>query len=236
MGYHRAGFEVVGVDIKPQKNYPFEFHQADAIEFGRKYGREFSVIHASPPCQGYTTMNQRWNDARESHPKLIAETREILKDTGKEYIIENVCGAKAEMDRPFQLCGSSFGLGVRRHRLFECSFFILIPECSHIGEEIPVYGKLDGRRLWTRTDGTELRAPKELSVAAEAMDINWMDWDELREAIPPAYTEYIGRQLMQILNKKKGQPWQQWQYRQSIQFTEPKRKTSGPYQTEGMWS
>ena len=98
------------------------------------------------------------------------------------------------------LCGSMFGLGVRRHRLFESSELLMgQPRCAHTGLEIAVYGKLDGRRIWTRADGTEVRAAADLATAHAAMGIDWMTWDECREAIPPAYTEHIGGMLMDVL-------------------------------------
>ena len=192
MGLYRAGFEVVGVDNRPQPRYPFTFIQADALKPPVDF-RRFDFIWASPPCQGYTTMNNR----RPSRmPRLIAETRRMLEWCGVPYCIENVEGAASHMRRSFRLCGSSFALGTRRHRLFECSTLILAPRCCHGVRNVPVYGKLDGRRLWARRDGSELRAPKTLGEASEAMGIDWMQWDELRESIPPAYSEFIGREFL----------------------------------------
>ena len=191
MGYHRAGFEVVGVDINPQPRYPFEFHQADAMTFPLD---GFDVIHASPPCQGYTTMNNRWGS---DSPLLIAETRKRL--AGRTYIIENVCGAKNELINPIRLSGELFGLRVHRPRLFEINPWILSFQLPPRQENpVAVYGKHDQRRLWTRTDGSELRCAT-LEDALPAMGIDWMEWDELKEAIPPAYTEWIGKQLMEVL-------------------------------------
>jgi DNA (cytosine-5)-methyltransferase 1 len=199
MGYHRAGFDVVGVDIKPQPHYPFEFIQADALEYPLE---GFDAIHASPPCQGYTTMNGRYGSVS---PRLIADVRRVLETAalaGHPYVIENVLGAHSQMVEPVELCGASFGLSVRRHRLFECNFPVMRLACACQGDELPVYGKLDGRRLWTRRDGTELRAAATLEEAQTSMGIDWMDWDELREAIPPAYTEHIGHYLMAELRQK----------------------------------
>lgn len=193
MGYHRAGFEVVGVDINPQPHYPFEFHQADALTFPLD---GFDAIHASPPCQGYTTMNNRHAS---SIPKLISETRDRL--VGIPHVIENVPGAKAHMRLPYELTGEMFGLGVHRPRLFETSFMLLVPaRPKRQHNPAAIYGRNDGRRLWTRVDGSELRCA-DLVTAKNAMGIDWMDWDEIREAIPPAYTEYIGRQLMRVLER-----------------------------------
>jgi DNA (cytosine-5)-methyltransferase 1 len=209
MGYHRAGFDVVGVDIKPQPNYPFEFVQADALEVlsqglerphrGPYPLDEFDAIHASPPCQAHVAGMAAANRAlgRElDHVDLIAATRELLRSTGLPYVIENVVGAPLE--RPVRLCGSSLGLDVRRHRLFETSFALMAPPCMH--------GVEDGD-YWTswRPKG-ETRRAKTVQVygqAAEkhhwgpAMGIDWMTFDELAEAIPPAYTELIGHQLLQ---------------------------------------
>lgn len=193
MGYHRAGFDVVGVDIAPQPNYPFEFHQADALTYPLE---GFDAYHASPPCQGYTTMNNRHGSAS---PLLIARTRERLQATGKPWVLENVPGAKRWMLCPTELTGEMFGLGVYRPRLFDASFLLLAPaRPPRQSEAAAVYGKQDGRRLWTRTDGTELRVAT-LERGSEAMGIDWMTWDELREAIPPAYTEHIGHQLKAVL-------------------------------------
>jgi DNA (cytosine-5)-methyltransferase 1 len=200
MGYHRAGFDVVGVDIDPQPHYPFEFHQADALAFPLD---GFDVIHASPPCQGYMSFNnlnaERYGH-RTDHPLLIEPVRRRLRAQGVPYVIENVPGAPLE--KQLTLCGSMFGLGVRRHRHFESSELMMgQPRCAHTQAEVGVYGKLDGRRLWTRTDGSEVRAARTLAQAQAAMGIGWMDWDGLRESIPPAYTEYIGAMLMATLGQ-----------------------------------
>lgn len=200
MGYHRAGFEVVGVDIVPQPRYPFEFKQKNAIQFLEsrdwEYFGPFDAIHASPPCQGYTSMNRRHAETRDAHPQLIAEVRHLLQATELPYVIENVPGARPHLEYPVGVCSRGLGLGVGRHRLYECSFSVFSVWCQCDGTEVPVYGKLDGRRLWTRKDGSELQAARTLEQASEAMGIDWMTWDELREAIPPAHTEHIGGYLM----------------------------------------
>lgn len=215
MGYHRAGFEVVGVDIDPQPRYPFEFHQADALEYLAEHGHEFDVIHASPPCQHYSTMTKgRWQDRLESHPDLIAPVRALLQKIGKPYVIENVEGARAELVNPILLCGTMFGLQtkhgsqLRRHRYFEMSIpMFLVPTCQHNkGSVIGVYGggQNPARRrpatigVWGHAGGSSNR-DNLISFGTddrrEAMGIDWMVGDELSEAIPPAYTEYIGSQL-----------------------------------------
>ena len=203
VGYARAGFEVVGVDIAPQPNYPFEFVRMDALEyldlwmFGLSYYESFQAIHASPPCQAYTTMNNRHAS---NSPPLIAETRNLLGKTGLPYVIENVLGALPEMVQPYTLTGEMFGLRVHRPRLFETSFQMMVPpRVTRQADPVAVYGKLDGRRLWTRRDGSELRAPRQLEVAAAAMGVDWMTWDELRESIPPVYTEFVGAQILDLL-------------------------------------
>jgi len=220
MGYFRAGFEVVGVDIAPQPHYPFEFHQADALEYVREHGHEFDAIHASPPCQRYSLMRRgRWQDRE--HPDLIAPTRDLLIASGRPYIIENVEGARDELISPVMLCGTMFSLGtsegsqLRRHRLFECSWnsLILTPPCNHNdGSPIGVYGggQNPARKrpatvgVWGHAGGSSQRdGVVQFGTAErrEAMGIGWMTGDELSEAIPPAYTFYLGTQLMRYVTE-----------------------------------
>jgi len=187
MGYHRAGFEVVGVDIAPQPNYPFEFIQADALEYPLD---GFDAIHASPPCQAYTAL------ATGEHPRLIEPMRERLASSGVPWVIENVVGAP--LRRPVLLCGSMFGLNVRRHRLFEGHVPVLTPNCSHgIQREIRAYYGNPGWLAYRRKgDGSALLRGS-LKQAPRDMGIDWMlEWDEVREAVPPAYTEFIGKALL----------------------------------------
>lgn len=193
MGLHRyfPDAEIVGVDIRPQKNYPFIFEQADAMTYPLD---GFDFIWASPPCQGYTTMNNRHGRAG----GLVSDVRGMLERQrlycdGPHWIIENVAGAVREMLCPITLCGSAFHLGVQRHRIFDASFAMLSPGCSHLGAPVAVYGAMDGRRLWTRKDGTELRAWRSVTEAQVALGIDWMDEDGLRQAIPPAYSEYLAQ-------------------------------------------
>jgi DNA (cytosine-5)-methyltransferase 1 len=198
MGYHRAGFDVVGVDINPQPHYPFEFVQADAMTYPLD---GFDAIHASPPCQAHVqwnNLNAERYGSRVPHPDLIPGIRERLRLSRLPYVIENVVGAP--LLSPVTLCGSTFGLNVRRHRRFESNALLMAHgACRHTREAIAVYGKLDGRRIWTRSDGSEVRCARTLEQARAAMGIDWMTWDELREAIPPAYTEWIGTQLLAAL-------------------------------------
>lgn len=194
MGYAQAGFEVVGVDIEPHPEFPFEFHRANALEFPIE---GFDAIHASPPCQAYTTMGNR---NRGDHPDLIAPTRERLVSSGLPYVMENVHGARRKLIDPLNLSGGMFGLRVHRPRFFEVNFNLPKPPIARpVADAIGVYGKLDGRRLWTRSSGTEQRAARTLEEAQEAMGIDWMGWDDLRESIPPAYTEWIGKHLIRLL-------------------------------------
>lgn len=201
LGYHRAGFDVVGVDIELQPHYPFHFIRGDASRWleswmPRLFRRNFDAIHASPECQGYTTMNNRHGS---SHLPQIPDIQELLEATGLPYVIENVSGALSEMRSPIELTGEMFGLRVHRPRLFESNVMLLAPPRPRRQlDPVAVYGKQDGRRLWTRADGSELRVA-DLKTGSEAMGIDWMTWDELREAIPPAYTQHIGGQLVRAL-------------------------------------
>lgn len=196
MGYHRAGFDVVGVDNKPQPHYPFEFHQADALEFCEAHGHEFDAIHASPPCQAFSASQViRGRD----HPDLLTPCRLLMQASGRPWVIENV--VKAPMRTDAMLCGSMFGLQVQRHRLFEWSEGtpILAPACHHVwrhGRPVGVYGHTGGK-------STGLTSGNHGWLVAdwrEAMGIDWMMRDELAQAIPPAYTEYIGGFLIDHLN------------------------------------
>lgn len=203
VGYARAGFEVMGVDVEPHSDYPFTLRVADALAVLTDGGfvRGFDVVHASPPCQAYTTMSNR---KRGDWPDLIAPVREALRATGRPYVIENVPGAAALMLGPVLVHGGMFGLGVNRPRLFECSLPLMAYRAPSVRDPVGVYGKLDGRRLWTRVDGSEQRAARSLEEARSAMGIDWMSWADLTEAIPPAYTEFIGVQLLEHLDLPSG--------------------------------
>jgi DNA (cytosine-5)-methyltransferase 1 len=192
VGYARAGFEVVGVDIRPQPRFPFAFHQADALTFPLD---GFDAIHASPPCQGYTAIRTVNKFAKE-WPLLVEPIRERLEAAGVPYVIENVPGAP--MRSPLILCGSSFGLRVRRHRLFESNLLLLGPSCNH-GPDRPL--AVYGDHPENCPTGKINRAPT-LVAGQAAMGIEWMKWRELCESIPPAYTEHIGRQLLVALTSR----------------------------------
>lgn len=192
MGYHRAGFEVVGVDINPQPNYPFEFWQMDALLGISLFGRGVDVIHASPPCQAFTAYRRRGSEVGAKYPNLIPEMRDTLEGCGLPYVIENVPGAP--LRNPIQLCGSSFGLDVRRHRLFESNLPLSALPCDH-GWQTPRFPPATNRTNLRRTVEVGVwRIP--LTVQQEAMGIDWMTLPELSQAIPPTYTEHLGRQLM----------------------------------------
>lgn len=199
VGYHRAGFEVVGVDISPQPHYPFEFHQGDALEFLWHHGREFDVRHASPPCQSHSAL--RTVAPGHTSGWMLPAVRHALRSIGRPYVIENVVGA--DMPGSIILCGKHFGLTaatearglvhLRRHRQFESNMPLRSPGLhTHPRSErtIGVYGNGDGGgRGWKGS----------IANRRDAMGIDWMTRSELAQAIPPAYTEYIGRQLIDHL-------------------------------------
>jgi DNA (cytosine-5)-methyltransferase 1 len=194
MGYHRAGFEVVGVDIEPQPHYPFEFHQADAMTYPLN---GFDAIHASPPCQAYSAGRNIWKGRlpENRHPDLVDATRQRLVESGRPYVIENVVGAP--LTNYVVLCGDMFGLGVKRHRLFETSFMIWAPpKCrpSHPDFFVSVFG---GGAKAKRTGRGFPKTNVVHAEASRAMGIDWMTRDELSQAIPPVYTEWIGHHLYQ---------------------------------------
>lgn len=202
MGYYQAGFtDITGIDINPQKHYPFKFIQADALEYLAEHGSEYDVIHASPPCQAYSLASVRHRNEGKEYPKLIEPTRELLIKIGKPYIIENVPGAP--LINPITLCGLMFDLHVFRHRKFETSFMVLQPSHpSHKGKRIGegYYSIAGGAGRW-KSWGTVKKDVSKGTAAQwkEAMDIDWMTRKELTQAIPPAYTKYIGEQLIGML-------------------------------------
>lgn len=197
-GYQEAGFDVVGVDIKPQPNYiGDEFWQRDALTLLPLEMREhFDLIHASPPCQFATVYGNNSEHVRDDHENLIPATRELLQASGVPYVIENVYGARDELIDPIMLCGTSFPpLEVRRHRMFESSFPLMSVPCNH--------GRLTERKYpgsTNRPNGRtvcnigEWRVP--LEVQQEAIGIDWMTVPELSQAIPPAFTKFIGEQFL----------------------------------------
>jgi DNA (cytosine-5)-methyltransferase 1 len=216
MGYAQAGFEVVGVDLKHRPRYPFEFIQADALALDPAFLVSFDAIHASPPCQAHTSMKTMHN-ARE-HSDLVAPVRAMLKASNRPWVIENVIGAP--LDAPIMLCGTMFGLGVadadlQRHRLFEMSDPpLFVPQCQHGRRAtVGVYGGhvRDRRRRTIGIYGEGARDSRrkldkgvdEFTVedARAAMGIDWMTLAELCQAIPPAYTHWIGQHLFALVQQ-----------------------------------
>ena len=192
VGYSNAGFSVVGVDIDQQPRYPFRFFQRDALDFVTIHGRHFDAIHASPPCQLYsTTQRLRGN----THPDLIAPTRALLESTGKPYVIENVEAARSELRNPVLLCGAMFGLRTYRHRLFETNFPVDVPEHP---EHVHRTAKM-GRRPQDDEFMHVVGNFSGVELGREVMGMPWASRDGLREAIPPVYAEFIGRQLATYL-------------------------------------
>lgn len=207
MALARSGWRIIGVDKEPQPNYPFEFHQGDALEVPLD---GFDAIHASPPCQGYSSLRHRNGRA---YPRLISAVRErvLTEAPGAPYVIEKVEQARPEMIDLITLCGSSFGLRVRRHRLFETNFPVDRVPCDHVWQ--------DGHRPYriyvgkSRTNGLGYRESgiqpvhggnhniggNSVFLKSVAMGIDWMTEEELNEAIPPAYSHHIGRALLKAV-------------------------------------
>lgn len=189
VGYARAGFEVVGVDINPQPNYPFKFHQADALAWVKEHWHEFDAIHASPPCQRYSAMSNCRPGLNLDYPDLISSTRSALRDSRLSWVIENVPGSP--LVDPIELCGTMFGLELYRHRLFESSVNLVAPH--HPDHTLPA-SKAGHWKPGTVMSVAGHCAP--VAKARQVMGIDWTTRDELAEAIPPAYTEHIGKQLL----------------------------------------
>jgi DNA (cytosine-5)-methyltransferase 1 len=211
MGYHRAGFRVCGIDIKYQRHYPFSQVTQDALSYAADHGSEYDVIHASPPCQAYTRLRvvaQSGNRPKKEYPALINETRNLLISIGRPWVIENVC--IKNLNAHFMLCGSMFGLGVncddgiwrqlRRHRYFESSLLLLNGlHCKHDGSSsIGVYGH-GGYGEPMKKTGQRCGYQGRIRERSDAMGIDWMSMREIAQAIPPAYTEYIGKQFISVL-------------------------------------
>lgn len=200
VGYKLAGFDVVGVDINPQPHYPFPFVQCDALKLHEGFISLFDAVHASPPCQSYSDLAKRNGNADE-WPRLIDPVRRTLVTSGLPYIIENVEGAP--LHNPVMLCGTMFkGLRVIRHRLFEVNFPVLTPNHGRhpkvhtFDKRKSHYGKTNDMRDFVQVTGG---GNCSIAAARDAMQIDWMTKGELNEAIPPAYTQFIGKQLLQYL-------------------------------------
>jgi DNA (cytosine-5)-methyltransferase 1 len=198
MGYHRAGFEVVGVDLAPQRRFPFEFIRADALTFPLD---GFDAVHASPVCKRYSQATRTARVDPTTHPDQIAPIRERLIASGLPYVIENVEGAP--LIDPVRLCGSSFGLDVRRHRLFESNIALTAPPCDHAWQTPRFHPNRSDRKGTGRLASVIVVAGHgndgpggRVDDWRRAMGIPWMTRDELAQAIPPAYTEHVGTQIM----------------------------------------
>lgn len=182
-GYHDAGFDVVGVDIEPQPRYPFEFIQGDAVELmaDPDFLAQFDAIHASPPCQAYANVT-KWTGTQSDHPDLVPPVLALLEAQHRPWIVENVENAPIRPD--YILCGSHFGLRVRRHRWFQTSWhgFSLLPGCMHRDTDLAFMHK--GERAY-----------------ADALGGTWMSSKGGRQAIPPAYTEYLGGLMLEQMQE-----------------------------------
>lgn len=193
MGYWRAGFhDITGVDHKFQKNYPFDFHQADVFEWCETHDlSQYDLIHASPPCQRYTRCTPP--EHRDKHPDDIARTRKLIKKGN--YVMENVPDARALLNDPIMLCGTMFGMNLWRHRYFECKPLLTFPpaDCNHSRNPVMITGT--SRRY---IDGVRVGEHSAEECRQES-GLFWMTRKEMDEAIPPAYTEWIGKQLMGVI-------------------------------------
>jgi len=226
MGYYRVGFALYGIDNRPQPHYQFPYICMDALEAMDRllrgegltfsngetlYLADFDAYHASPPCQDDSIATQKWKNKGYVYPQLIEPTRQLLINTGKPYVVENVTGAKKRLHNPILLCGLSFGLKVVRHRWFECSPFIMSP--GHSSRQC--HGAVTRKIAINDPAGHGMpgHTYRALTVAGhggnsqsfrwqdwqEAMGIDWMTKQELTQAIPPAYTEYIGKYLLEAI-------------------------------------
>lgn len=195
MGYRRAFPDavIVGVDVAPQPHYPFTFAQADALGISLS---GFDLIHASPPCQHFTMYGNNVKDIKDRYEDLVAPTREMLKAAGVPYVIENVPGAP--LVNPITLCGSMFGLQVRRHRLFETSWPMMCPPCNHgVRVDRPYKGSSNRGPRFTIEVGAW---NEKIELQRACMGVDWpMTVRELSEAIPPAYTQWIGEQFAALV-------------------------------------
>lgn len=211
-GYYQAGFEVLGVDIVAQPNYPFEFVQMDAIEFLKTQDlTRFDAIHASPPCQAHTKAQAlskgRNNGKYGEHPDFIPQTRELLRELGKPYIIENVVGAPLE--KPISLSGTQFkNIYTQRKRIFESNIDLQEPSTKPVAKKTPTAGNgfgQDGFIAICGSGGVRGMNSKQIPLywGFALGGIDWMTRAELAEAIPPVYTEFLGKQIIEYLDKQK---------------------------------
>ena len=218
-GYRRAGFEVVGVDVNPQPRYKAgRFVQADALAYVAQYGWMFDAIHASPPCQAHSLITPD----KSKHVDLIPQTRFWLETIGAPYVIENVYGARRTLRNPVMLCGRDFGLKVYRHRLFESNVLLMglhhephrdnTPRAGHGISDKGFISVTSGGKSSRRSNGLQSLSSEGfvtmtghfsgIEYCRTAMGIEWMTAKELSQAIPPAFTEFLGRQIMTHLQNK----------------------------------
>lgn len=216
-GYHRAGFDVYGVDTSKARleRYPFPSTRGDALEYLVTYGHEFDVIHASPPCTGYSRGTVAIHDRIDRYDRLIGATREALRMSDKPYVIENVEDARPELHNPVMLCGRMFGLGATdtdgtplvldRHRLFESNVMLLVPQHPKHDRSVQVGGVYSGARR-DKVEAREVRkggyVPADLGVLRSLIGAPWMSEQGWFLSIPPAYTEFLGRQLLLHLEEQ----------------------------------
>jgi DNA (cytosine-5)-methyltransferase 1 len=177
----------------PQPRYPFPLHQRDALDFLRVHGKRFAAVHASPPCQAFTTAQKIMGN---EHPNLVTPVRELLLELGLPYVIENVPGAP--LNDPVMLCGEMFGIETYRHRLFETNWPLEAPEHPEHKAKTTKMGRRPKEGEYMHIVGNFSGVDK----AREIMGMPWASRDGLREAIPPVYTEFIGRQLMQYVTER----------------------------------
>ena len=211
MGYYRAGFtDIVGVDIEPQPRYPFVFVQGDALEYLESHGTEFDLIHASPPCQFASEATPM--EHRKRHTNYIPATRVLIQAIDKPYVIENVEGARSWLVNPVMLCGTMFDLPIWRHRYFETSPTVWMSphSCRHIKRPITIHSGSHTRKTWEpvrvtggamKHNGVIERPRESVDVVREAMGIPWMTQQDLTQAVPPIYTEWLGGQMLPYLTK-----------------------------------
>ena len=189
MGLHRAGFEVIGIDHRPQPNYPFLFVEGDWTKMHTLLSTfDFNFIWASPPCQRYMKSGLV---NKKNRPDLVGPVRDALLATGKPFVIENVPGSPLRKD--LMLCGSHFDLPIRRHRIFECHGFSAPqqPTCDHSEPIIGIYGNPQGKAgAW------KSMLPGTVDSWKKAMDMPWATHQEISQAIPPAYSEYIAKEFI----------------------------------------
>ena len=192
MGYHRAGFDVTGVDIEPQPRYPFKFIQADAFEFFAKHGHEFDIVVGGPMCRDHTPLTSVAGFTGTGWQ--LAATEKMFVESGMPYVLENVPASPLKAD--IVLCGGMFGLRTYRHRKFKSNIPLTAPEHP---KHVILTATKQRRKRWDEGWHVSITGDVGTYVGPEAMGIDWMNGNELSQAIPPAYTEHIGRQLIEHL-------------------------------------